>query len=113
MEIGRIGIWTSLDMLPAAAAQEAVREIESLGFGAVWIPEAFGREVLTYAALLLAGSKTIVIATGIANVWARDAMTMAAAQKTLCEAYPSDFSSASASAIARSSRVSATTTRVP
>src|SRR6266446_3454006 len=74
MEIGRIGIWTSLDMLPAAAAQEAVREIESLGFGAVWIPEAFGREVLTYAALLLAGAKT-----------------MAAAQKTLCEAYPERF----------------------
>ena len=91
MNIGRIGIWTSFDMLPAAVAQEAVREIESLGFGAVWIPEALGREVLTYAGLLLAGSKTIVIATGIANVWARDAMTMAAAQKTLCEAYPERF----------------------
>ena len=39
MNIGRIGIWTSFDMLPAAVAQEAVREIESLGFGAVWIPD--------------------------------------------------------------------------
>src|SRR5262249_14193794 len=28
---------------------------------------------------------------GIANVWARDAMTMAAAQKTLDEAYPGRF----------------------
>ena len=78
-------------MLPAAAAQEAVREIEALGFGAVWIPEAFGKEALTHAGLLLAGSKRIVVATGIANVWARDAMAMAAAQKTLCEAYPDRF----------------------
>ena len=91
MKIGRIGIWTHLDFLPAAAAQEAAREIEALGFGAVWIPEALGREAFTHAAILLAGSRTIVVATGIANVWARDPMAMAAGQKTLCEAYPDRF----------------------
>ena len=91
MDIGRFGIWTFLDALPAAAAQEAVRDVESLGFGAVWIPEALARDVLTHAGILLAGSKHIVVATGIANVWARDAMAMAAAQKTLCEAYPERF----------------------
>jgi probable F420-dependent oxidoreductase len=91
VDIGRFGIWTFLDALPAAAAQEAVRDVESLGFGAVWIPEALARDVLTHAGILLAGSKHIVVATGIANVWARDAMAMAAAQKTLCEAYPERF----------------------
>ncbi len=91
MNLGRIGIWTFLDFLPAAAAQDAVRQAEELGFGAIWIPEALGKEVLTHAALLLAGSRSIVVATGIANVWARDAMATAAAQKTLCEAYPERF----------------------
>jgi probable F420-dependent oxidoreductase len=91
MDLGRIGIWQFLDIFPAAVAQEAAREIEGLGFRTLWIPEALGREAFTHAALLLAGTKQLVVATGIANVWARDAMAMAAAQKTLAEAYPGRF----------------------
>jgi probable F420-dependent oxidoreductase len=91
MNLGRFGIWTFLDMLPAAATQEALRTIESLGFGTVWIPEAIGREAFAHAGLLLAGSQSIVVATGIANIYARDPMAMAAAQKTLAEAYPDRF----------------------
>ena len=92
MQIGRVGIWTfQLDQQPAAKAQEAAAELESLGYGAIWIPEAMGREAFTNSALLLAGTRRIAVATGIANVWARDAMAMAAAQKTLAEAYPGRF----------------------
>src|SRR6185295_2984509 len=91
MELGRVGLWHFLDLVPARAAQEAAREIERLGYRALWIPEALGREVFTHAALLLAGTERLVVATGIANVWARDAMAMAAAQKTLAEAYPGRF----------------------
>ncbi len=91
MQLGRIGIWTFLDLLPAARAEDAARTIEDLGFGTLWIPEALGKEAFTHAALLLAGTRSLVVATGIANVWARDAMAMAAAQKTLCEAYPDRF----------------------
>jgi probable F420-dependent oxidoreductase len=92
MDIGRIGIWTStLDMQPAARAQEAAAELESLGYGAIWFPEAMGREAFTNAGVLLAGTTRIAIATGIANIWVRDATAMAAAQKTLAEAYPNRF----------------------
>lgn len=92
MDIGRVGIWTfQLDMQPATRAQEAAAEVEALGYGAIWIPEALGREAFTNAGLLLAGTRRIVVATGIANIWGRDAMTMAAAQKTLTEAYPNRF----------------------
>ncbi|HVN84805.1 MAG TPA: LLM class F420-dependent oxidoreductase [Candidatus Binatia bacterium] len=92
MNIGRVGIWTfALDLQPAAKAQEAAAEVEALGYGALWIPEAMGREAFTNSALLLAGTRRIVIATGIANMWARDAMAMAGAQKTLTEAYPDRF----------------------
>ena len=92
MELGRVGIWTfALDLQPAAKAQEAAAEIEALGYGAIWIPEALGREIFTNSAILLAGTKTIVVATGIANMWARDAMAMVGAQKTLTEAYPDRF----------------------
>ncbi|HKA28446.1 MAG TPA: TIGR03620 family F420-dependent LLM class oxidoreductase [Candidatus Binatia bacterium] len=92
MDIGRVGIWTfSLELQPAGRAQEAAAEIEALGYGALWIPEAMGREALTHAGLLLAGTRRLPVATGIANVWARDAMAMAAAEKTLDEAYPGRF----------------------
>src|SRR5262249_1802210 len=80
-----------LDVVPAKQAQAAAREVEALGFKALWIPEALGREAFAHAALLLSGTERLVVATGIANVWARDAMAMAAAQKTLAEAYPGRF----------------------
>src|SRR3954453_2590579 len=90
--IGRVGIWTfQLDSQPMAKAQELAAEIEELGFGAIWVPEAVGRDALVNAALLLAGTRRVVVATGIASIWARDAMSMAAAHKTIAEAFPERF----------------------
>jgi len=92
MDIGRIGIWTHhLDLAPATQASELVGELDELGYGAVWVPEAVGREAFTNAALLLRGGTDIVVATGIASIWARDAMSAANAQKTVTEAYPDRF----------------------
>jgi probable F420-dependent oxidoreductase len=92
MDIGRIGIWAfQLDLVPSKQAQEHVAELDELGFGALWIPEAVGREAFTSSALLLAGGTRITIATGIASIWARDPMAMSAAHKTLTEAYPDRF----------------------
>jgi probable F420-dependent oxidoreductase len=92
MKLGPIGIWTAqFDYQPAAKAQAAAAELERLGFGAIWFPESTGREALTNAGLLLAATKRIVVATGIANIYARDPVTMTAAQNTLAEAYPDRF----------------------
>ena len=51
----------------------------------MWTPESRGRNVLVNAAWLLAGTSRLVIATGIANIYARDAMAMANAQRGLNE----------------------------
>lgn len=92
LDIGRYGIWTfQLDLVPASQSQDAAAEIEEMGFGAVWVPEAVGREAFTSAGLLLAGTTTITVATGIASIWARDPMAASAAHKTLSEAYPGRF----------------------
>lgn len=92
MKLGSIGIWTrQFEDHPAAKVQEAVRELEELGYGAIWFGEAVGREALTHAGLLLAATRRIVVATGIANIYARDPLTMASGQKTLAEAYPDRF----------------------
>lgn len=92
MDIGRIGIWTfTLDLVPSAQSVEHVDELDELGFGAVWVPEAVGREAFTSAALLLRGGTDITIATGIAGIYGRDPMTANAAHRTLTEAYPDRF----------------------
>jgi probable F420-dependent oxidoreductase len=92
VELGRIGIWTSaLDRQPATAVRDAVAEIETLGYGTLWVGEAARREAFANAALLLSASTRLVVATGIANIWVRDPMAMAAGQRTLSEAWGGRF----------------------
>lgn len=92
MQLGRVGVWTfQLDLQPASVAQESAAELEELGYGALWLPEAVGRESLVNSALLLSATKKLVVATGIASVWARDAQAMASGQLTLNEAFPGRF----------------------
>jgi probable F420-dependent oxidoreductase len=90
--LGRVGVWTGqLDFAPADDVREAAREVEALGYRALWTGEAIGREVMTAAQLLLAATQSLIVATGIANIWARDAYATAAAQLALGEAYPDRF----------------------
>jgi probable F420-dependent oxidoreductase len=90
--LGKIGIWTAaFEHQPASKAQEAIAELEELGYGAVWYSESSGREAFTQAGLLLAATSRMVVATGIANIYGRDPLTMSSGQKTLSEAYPSRF----------------------
>jgi probable F420-dependent oxidoreductase len=92
VDVGRFGIWTSaLDRQPATIVRQAVAEIERLGFGALWIGEAARREVFANASLLLSATQRLVVASGIANIWVRDAMAMAAGQRTLSEAWDGRF----------------------
>ena len=92
IQLGPVGIWTiQFEKFPAAKMQEAAAELEEFGYGAIWFGEATGREALTQAGLLLAATKKIVVATGIANIYARDPFAMAAGQRTLAEAYPGRF----------------------
>lgn len=92
VDIGKVGIWYGgIDALPTPAAQHAARVVEELGFGALWIAEAVGRDPFVSSAVLLSATEELPVATGIANIYARDPMTMAAGQKTLAEAFPDRF----------------------
>lgn len=92
VDIGRVGVWYGgIDALPAPEAREVARRVEELGYGALWVAEAVGRDPFVSSAILLAATGTLPLATGIANIYARDPMTMAAGQKTLAEAFPGRF----------------------
>ncbi len=92
VDIGRVGIWYGgIDALPTPEAKRAARIIDELGYGALWLAEAVGRDPFASAAVLLSATDRLPLATGIANIYARDPMTMAAGQKTLAEAFPNRF----------------------
>jgi probable F420-dependent oxidoreductase len=90
----RIGVWCSTQTfgtMPFSGVAWFVGRIEALGYGMLWIPESFGREVMSHAALLLSCSDRLVIGTGIANIWARDPVAMENGAKTIADAYPGRF----------------------
>lgn len=90
--MGRVGIWGGqISSLPADPLRRAAAEVERLGFGSLWFAESFGREALAHAALLLAATEGLVVGTGIASIYARDAVAMANGGRTLEEGWPGRF----------------------
>jgi probable F420-dependent oxidoreductase len=85
MQLGRLGVWTFLDLMSAADAAAFVQRIEALGYSTLWLPEAIGRDPFALLGFLFARTEKLQFATGIANIYARDAMTMRATQQTLGE----------------------------
>lgn len=91
--LGRVGVWLgNLGWAPATVEREVAAEVEELGYGALWYSEAHNsKESLSHGALLLAATRRITIASGIANIWVRDPMAMVAGANALAEAHPGRF----------------------
>jgi probable F420-dependent oxidoreductase len=72
--LGRVGVWTfGFDGRPATSIADDVRAIEKAGFPALWIPEGGGsNDVLTSLSWLLGASERLPVASGIANISARE-----------------------------------------
>ena len=85
MQPGRLGVWTWIDALTAPQAVAFARQIEAWGYSVLWVPEGFGRDPFAILSLLAANTTRLGLATGIANIYARDAMAMNAAQLSLGE----------------------------
>jgi probable F420-dependent oxidoreductase len=86
MDVGSVGIWTAqLDLQPASRAREVAAELDDLGYGALWLPEAVGREVISHAAVLLGATRRLVVATGVANIYNRTPAAAANAQRLLAD----------------------------
>lgn len=92
-KLGHVGAWTfDAERLSVEDERAFARDLEALGVPVLWLPESLGsREVFAHAAIVLAATERLVIATGIANIWARDPVAMANGQRTLCDAFPGRF----------------------
>jgi probable F420-dependent oxidoreductase len=85
MQLGRLGVWTFLDGMRAPDALAFTKRVEAWGYSALWLPEAVSREPFALLGYLASGTSQLTLATGIANIYARDAVTMHHGHKTLSE----------------------------
>jgi probable F420-dependent oxidoreductase len=85
MQLGKLGVWASMDVMTAAEGAAFAQRVEGWGYAALWLPESRGRNVLAHSAWLLANTSELIIAPGIANIYARDPMAMANGQRGLNE----------------------------
>ena len=91
--LGSLNAWSfALQRLSAHDEAAAARRLEELGYPAIWIPESLGsKELMAHAALLLQATDDTILASGIANIHARDPMAMANGARTLGEQFPNRF----------------------
>ncbi|HWS46933.1 MAG TPA: LLM class F420-dependent oxidoreductase [Acidimicrobiia bacterium] len=92
MDLAPVGLWMfQLDVVPWSQGREIAQELEALGYGALWFPEAVGRDALVASTLLLDATQRIVAATGIVPLYARDPVALNAAWQTIEAAFPGRF----------------------
>jgi probable F420-dependent oxidoreductase len=91
--LGRVGVWWSALGRRTADEERAVaRELEALGYPALWFGEGnAGKEAFAHAGILLAATERMMVLTGIASIYARDAVAMRNGSYALAEAYPGRF----------------------
>jgi probable F420-dependent oxidoreductase len=91
MNLGTVGVDALMDSMAGAELAKFARKIEKLGYGALWFPEAFGRDPFALAAHLLTVTDKLIVGTAIANVWKREPVAMIGGARTLAEMFPGRF----------------------
>ncbi|WP_086818516.1 TIGR03620 family F420-dependent LLM class oxidoreductase [Allokutzneria sp. NRRL B-24872] len=90
--IGTLGLWVpGIDLRPPAESAALAAEIESLGYGALWLSEGLVRDPFLEAATLLNATSTLVVGTGIAVIWGRHPRSVRAQTRALTDAHPNRF----------------------
>src|SRR5437667_148562 len=91
MDLGQKGVFWFTDALTRAQLIELAQCIERLGYAALWYPEALSYESFGLGGFLLTQTDKLVVASGIANIYARDATATKQGQHTLAKLYGGRF----------------------
>ena len=81
----KLGVMFNTDRMAGEALVACAQRVEEIGLDTFWVPELFGREPFSTSAHLLAHTQELQMATGIVNIYARDATAAAAGARTLAE----------------------------
>lgn len=91
MKFGKFGVFTFTDVLDAKQCAELARNVDDLGYSTLWYPEALAYEPFAIGAYLLSHSKRLVVGSGIANIYARDATAAVMGHNSLNRLYDGRF----------------------
>jgi probable F420-dependent oxidoreductase len=91
MDLGQKGVFWFTDALTAAQLVELGQRTEELGYAALWYPGVLSYESFGLGGFLLAHTKKLIIASGISNIYARDATATKQGQHTLAKLYGGRF----------------------
>ena len=80
-----LGILCSTNVLDKAALAALASGVERHGYETLWYPESLSYETFAMAGFLLSETSSLKVASGIANIYARDAMAMKAIHQSLNE----------------------------
>ena len=91
MKLGKLGLWVSTNGLDLARLTELAQGAERLNYDVLWYPESLAYESLSLGGFLLGRTERLCLASGIANIYARDAVTAMAGHNTLNALYGDRF----------------------
>lgn len=83
--LGPLGVWSNLDHRSWDESVSFARQVEQLGFDALWLNEVSGREPFATLGALAVMSERITLGLGIASIYARDPAAAHAGALTLAE----------------------------
>jgi len=81
--IGRLGVWIFPDALSTGEIVKLAQGAERLGYDTLWYPEGIGYETFSFGGFALSETDRLRAASGIANIYARDAVTAIAGHDSL------------------------------
>ena len=68
--LGKLGVWSmELRFGEGPGKDQFARDLEDMGYGALWVPGGFDDTVLEDVSHLLSVTRKATIATGILNLW--------------------------------------------
>ncbi len=86
-----LGIWCATNVLAPRELAALAADVERHGYQTLWYPESLSYESFAMAGFLLAHSNRLQVASGIANIYARDAVTSAQGHDSLNRMYGGRF----------------------
>jgi probable F420-dependent oxidoreductase len=91
-QFGRYGVWVNSRLWSESAAEvaSAAVELESLGFGSVWIGGSPSDD-LTLVEAILAATSELVVGTSIVDIWRSDATALSASHVRIRGQFPGRF----------------------
>lgn len=99
MKVGSLGVWFSTNSKAIANSENAnrkrfvdfIQSTDELGYSVLWYPEAMSFEAMAMGSFLLSQTRTILVGSGIANIYARDPSSAILGHNALNNLYGNRF----------------------